>query len=68
MEMRFIALMCCSKADRECPVVDGAQSRYAIHYVDPKDCDDTDEEATAYDERCREIGLEMFYLMSQIKN
>ena len=64
----FIALMCCSKADMECPVVDGAQSRYAIHYVDPKECDDTDEEAAAYDSRCREIALEMFYLMSQVNN
>jgi len=64
----FIALMCCSKADMECPVVDGAQSRYAIHYVDPKESDDTNEEATAYDERCREIALEMFYLMSQVNN
>ena len=62
----FIALMCCSEADMSCPIVDGASSRYAIHYVDPKECDDTDEEVEAYDSRCREIAREMFYLMSQV--
>src|SRR5258706_6193679 len=30
----FIALMTCSVADKSCPVVHGAISRYAIHYVD----------------------------------
>lgn len=64
----FIALMCCSQADMSCPIVDGATSRYAIHYVDPKSCDDTDEEVMAYDSRCREIAREMFYLMSQVAN
>ncbi len=62
----FIALMCCSKADKMCPVVQGAGSRYAIHYVDPKICDDTTEESFAYDERCREIAREMFYIMSKV--
>ena len=63
----FIALMCCSQADMQCPVVGGATSRFAIHYVDPKESDDTDEEMSAYDSRCREIAMEMFYLMSQVK-
>ena len=62
----FIALMCCSEADMSCPIVDGASSRYAIHYVDPKENDDTDEELFAYDSRCREIAREMFYLMSEV--
>jgi hypothetical protein len=64
----FIALMCCSQADMSCPIVDGASSRYAIHYVDPKDCDDSEEEIFAYDSRCREIAREMFYLMSAVSN
>ncbi len=62
----FIALMCCSTADKSCPVVQGASSRFAIHYVDPKICDDTDEESFEYDERCREIAREMFYIMSKV--
>jgi hypothetical protein len=63
----FIALMTCSAADMSCPVVEGAVARYAIHYVDPKLCDDTPTEATAYNERCREIAREMFYIMSQVR-
>src|SRR5882757_7571084 len=64
----FIALMTCSVADKSCPVVQGASSRYAIHYVDPRLCDDTPTETTAYNERCREIALEMFYIMSEVRN
>jgi len=63
----FIALMTCSVADKSCPVVEGASSRYAIHYVDPRLCDDTPTETTAYNERCREIAREMFYIMSVVK-
>ena len=63
----FIALMTCSVADKSCPVVQGASSRYAIHYVDPRLCDDTPTETTAYNERCREIAREMFYIMSEVR-
>ncbi len=61
----FIALMTCSVADKKCPVVEGAISRYAIHYADPKVCDDLPTETAAYNERCREIAREMFYIMFQ---
>src|SRR5688572_16448448 len=63
----FIALMTCSSADKTCPEVKGAIARYAIHYVDPRLCDDTPTETTAYNERCREIAREMFYIMSQVR-
>lgn len=63
----FIALMTCSAADKSCPVIQGAIARYAIHYVDPRLCDDTPTETTAYNERCREIAREMFYIMSEVR-
>ncbi|MDB6067645.1 MAG: hypothetical protein JWR26_3853 [Pedosphaera sp.] len=63
----FIALMTCSVADKSCPIVKGAISRYAIHYADPRLCDDTPTETTAYNERCREIAREMFYIMSEVR-
>jgi hypothetical protein len=63
----FIALMTCSVADKTCPVVQGAVSRYAIHYVDPRLCDDTPTETAAYNERCKEIAREMFYIMSRVR-
>lgn len=63
----FIALMTCSSADRSCPEVKGAVARHAIHYADPRLCDDTPAETTAYNERCREIAREMFYLMAAVR-
>jgi arsenate reductase (thioredoxin) len=63
----FIALMTCSSADKSCPVVEGAIARFAIHYADPRLCDDTPTETTAYNERCREIAREMFYIMSEVR-
>ncbi len=63
----FIALMTCSAADKSCPVVHGSIARYAIHYADPRLCDDTPTETTAYNERCREIAREMFYVMSEVR-
>ena len=63
----FIALMTCSVADKSCPVVAGAISRYAIHYADPRLCDDTPTETTAYNDRCQEIAREMFYIMSKVR-
>ena len=63
----FIALMTCSSADKSCPIIRGAIARHAIHYADPRLCDDTPNEAAAYNERCREIAREMFYIMSQVR-
>ena len=63
----FIALMTCSVADKTCPVVQGAISRYAIHYADPRLCDDLPTETAAYNERCKDIAREMFYIMSMVR-
>ncbi len=63
----FIALMTCSAADKSCPYVEGSIARHAIHYSDPRLCDDTPSETTAYNERCREIAREMFYIMSEVR-
>ena len=62
----FAALICCSDADRSCPVVDGADGRFALHYEDPKVADDTPLESQQYDERSLEIAREMFFLMSEV--
>jgi arsenate reductase len=59
-------LMTCSSADKSCPIVAGSIARHAIHYVDPRLCDDTPTETTAYNERCREIAREMFFIMSEV--
>jgi protein-tyrosine-phosphatase len=63
----FLAVMTCSQADRNCPLVLGAAERIAIPYDDPKAFDGTEQETAKYDERCRQIGREMLYLFSRVK-
>jgi protein-tyrosine-phosphatase len=63
----FAVLMCCDQADQGCPVVIGAAARFAIHYQDPKVSDNTDAESATYDERCRQIAREMFYMVAQVR-
>jgi protein-tyrosine-phosphatase len=62
----YCAVMTCAAADEGCPVVLGAARRVSITYEDPKAFDGTEREATAYDERCSQIGREMLYLFSQV--
>lgn len=64
----FAAIMTCSDADENCPFVPGAEFRKPITYVDPKEADGTDREAEVYDERCRQIGTEMFYMMHLVRS
>jgi protein-tyrosine-phosphatase len=62
----FVAVMTCTDADQNCPVVHGAEFRITIPYEDPKQADDTPHEAQTYDERCRQIATEMYYMLSQL--
>lgn len=64
----FAAIMTCSDADANCPFVPGAKYRKPITYRDPKEADGTDKEKETYDERCRQIGTEMFYMMSLVNS
>lgn len=63
----FAAVMTCSEADEHCPVIPGATLRVPLTYEDPKEADGTPEETARYDERCRQIAVEMFFLFSQVK-
>ncbi len=63
----FLAAMCCADADANCPIVNGAVTRIRLCYEDPKLADGTPEEAARYDERCRQIAIEMFYVMSRVR-
>jgi hypothetical protein len=59
----FAAVMVCSEADKACPFVEGAESRIGLPYQDPKEFDNTPLKEAKYDERCRQIAREMFYIM-----
>lgn len=63
----FAAIMVCSDADEGCPIVLGAESRFALTFDDPKHFDNTNLESEKYDERVRQIGREMFFVMSQVE-
>jgi arsenate reductase len=41
----FAAIMTCSHADVHCPVIPGAEKHIALLYDDPKEFDDTPDEA-----------------------
>jgi len=60
----FAAIMTCSDADAACPFIPGADNRISIPYPDPKEADDTPEEAGSYDAGCRKIATEMFFVFS----
>lgn len=63
----FCAVMTCSHADQNCPLVLGAAARVATPYDDPKEFDGTAQEAAKYAERVHEIGREILYAFSIVK-
>lgn len=63
----FCAIMVCSQADEACPFVPGAEERIFLPYDDPKAFDNTPAEQQKYDERCREMARDLFYMMEYVK-
>jgi arsenate reductase (thioredoxin) len=62
----FAAVMTCSHADENCPVVSGMEKRISLPYNDPKDYDGTPQESEKYAERVEEIGREILYAFSRV--
>lgn len=62
----FCAIMVCTEADEGCPFVSGTDFRIALPFEDPKAFDGTPLEAQKYDERCKQIGTEMLYVLSKV--
>lgn len=63
----FAAIMTCSDAEENCPLIPGVDLRIGTTYNDPKAFDGTSEQNQKYDERCRQIALECLYVFSQVK-
>jgi len=63
----FFAVMVCSEADESCPLIPGADNRISLPYDDPRYFDGTPSVDVKYDETCRLIAREMFYVMSEVK-
>jgi arsenate reductase len=62
----YAAVVTCSSADENCPVVLGAEKRLAIRYEDPKVFDGTTEMDVKYWDKSLEIASEMYYIFSTI--
>jgi arsenate reductase len=62
----FAAIMTCSHAEQNCPFIPGASKRISIPYDDPKEFDDTDLEASKYDERSQQIAQEMEFVFTTV--
>lgn len=63
----FAALMICSEADAECPVVAGAALRVSLPLLDPKMYDDGAYEAAKYAERRDDLGRFMLSVLVQAR-
>jgi arsenate reductase (thioredoxin) len=64
----FAAVMTCSHADENCPLVLGATARIALTYDDPKNFDGTSQEEAKYKERVLQIGREILFAFSNVKS
>ena len=66
-QKEFAAIMTCSDADKNCPIIFGAETRFPIRYDDPKEYDGTDVEAIKYIGRFEQIGIETLFLFKNVK-
>jgi arsenate reductase len=62
----FGAIMTCDHADKNCPIVQGAETRFPIQYGDPKLYDGMAIQSEKYAERSLEIGEEMWWVFRSI--
>ncbi len=61
----YCAIMVCTDADENCPVVLGASLRVSMPFEDPKEYDDLPCEAAAYAERRDQIGRAMLRILGR---
>ena len=59
----FAAIMVCTQADADCPIVQGASRRISAPYLDPKAYDDSEYEAAKYAERRDDLGRLMLAVL-----
>lgn len=64
---KFLAVMTCSKADDDCPVVPGAEERVPMTFEDPGKFDGSEEALDEYIETCLQIGYVLFLAYTRAK-
>ena len=60
----FAAVMTCTNADENCPIISGAEKRISLPFEDPKIYDNSNQESEKYDERSIQIATEMKYVFN----
>ena len=60
----FAAVMTCTNADENCPIIAGAEKRISLPFEDPKIYDNSNQESEKYDERSTQIASEMKYIFN----
>lgn len=63
----FAAIMTCSDAENNCPVVEGSEIKFSLPYEDPKKYDKSKNEKNEYKKTSETIASEMNYLFKTIK-
>ncbi len=66
-ESEFAAIMTCSDAENNCPLVMGSDVKFYLPYKDPKKYDKTKIEKTEYKKTSEEIACEMNYMFYKLK-
>lgn len=64
----FAAIMTCTNADENCPLIPGSEKRISLPYEDPKVFDNSTQESEKYDERSLQIAMEMKYVFNKVLN
>ena len=62
----FAAIITCSHADENCPMIVGAEKRILMSYEDPKKYDNSNLEAAMYAACSLQIACEMYHVFSAI--
>jgi protein-tyrosine-phosphatase len=63
----FAAIMVCSDADVNCPMVPGAEERFSLTFDDPKISDGKRDSDQVYDKRSRQIALDIARIFSSVE-
>ena len=63
----FAAIMTCTDAENNCPLVEGSEIKFSLPYEDPKKYDKSKNEKNEYKKTSETIASEMNYLFKKIK-
>jgi hypothetical protein len=67
-DTNYIAISLCYNPEECCPISYGADQQLTIPYEDLQSYDNTPLEQAKYDEQCRQIARDMFYIMDFVWN